>query len=127
MKVLTDLNENVPNLAMVQLRMIGLLRRQGKFTKVEEMYEKLATESPDDDTCSFYAIKYSRYLAKVRPSTVRNEGFTICCPADNLTKKFVVRTQNRLSGMCLVCIKLIPANIQIQCNLRISCHVGDIK
>lgn len=65
MTILQDLDNTVPGLAMVKLRMIGLLRRQGNFPKVEELYEELATSSSDAEICSFYAVKYARYLAKV--------------------------------------------------------------
>ena len=64
-QILEQLAQRVPGLAMVDLRAISLHRRQGNFTTVENLYKK-HLESTNKEVRSFYAIKYARYLTKVR-------------------------------------------------------------
>ena len=65
LEVLEQLENNVPGLSMVHLRLISLHRRQGNFDKVEHLYKQHVQDTQDTSSKSFYAIKYARYLGKV--------------------------------------------------------------
>ena len=59
------LEKNMNGLAMVSLRCISLERRQGNFSRVDELYKDYIGKAESSEVRSFYAIKYARYLAKV--------------------------------------------------------------
>jgi pre-mRNA-processing factor 39 len=55
----------VPDLAIVKLRRINLERRRGDFEKATTIYEEAIEGTTDNAVKSFYAVRYSRFLAKV--------------------------------------------------------------
>ena len=64
--VLNGLDRNMNGLAMARLRCISLERRRGNFSRVDELYKESISKAESTEVKSFYAIKYARYLAKVR-------------------------------------------------------------
>jgi len=50
---------------MVKLRRINLERRRGNFDAVATLYEEAINETSDQELSTFFAIRYSRFLAKV--------------------------------------------------------------
>ena len=56
----------MPGLAMVSLRKISLQRRRGNFTEAGTLYKDYIENAETTEVRSFYAIKYARYLCKVR-------------------------------------------------------------
>lgn len=66
LNILKNLEAYVPGLALVAMRRIGMERRKGNFADLETMYNKYIEEADDNQVKSFFAIKYARFLAKVR-------------------------------------------------------------
>ena len=63
-KILTEIDENVPGLAMITLRKASLERRHANFSSVEDLF-KQQLDTNNKQSRSFYAIKFARYLTKV--------------------------------------------------------------
>jgi len=50
---------------MAAMRHVSIERRRGNSEAVEAQYKKYIEEADSDEVCSFYSIKYARYLTKV--------------------------------------------------------------
>ena len=66
--MLENIENTNPGLTMVKLRRIGLERRTGTLELTQQLYRDAIDSATSSETRSFYAIKYSRYLAKVKSS-----------------------------------------------------------
>ena len=55
----------MPGIVMVKLRRINLERRRGNLDASAALYEEAMNESSDQEKATFFAIRYSRLLAKV--------------------------------------------------------------
>ena len=65
MEILSELEVNLPGLAMVAVRRIGVERRRGNREAAMALFSRLIDEADSAEVRSFYTIKYSRYQAKV--------------------------------------------------------------
>ncbi|GAB1599276.1 pre-mRNA-processing factor 39-like isoform X1 [Argonauta hians] len=64
-KILTNLEKNIPGLAMVALRRISLERRRSNFSAAGALFQQYMDTAATKEIRSFFAIKYSRFLSKV--------------------------------------------------------------
>ena len=64
-EILAELDKAVPGIIMVKLRRINLERRRKHFDVVVTLYEEAMVETSDQELATFFAIRYSRFLAKV--------------------------------------------------------------
>jgi len=64
-EILAELDKGLPGIIMVKLRRINLERRRGNFDAVATLYEEAINETSDQELSTFFAISYSRFLAKV--------------------------------------------------------------
>ncbi|EDO33251.1 predicted protein, partial [Nematostella vectensis] len=64
-EILKDLDNAVPGLVSVKLRRVSLERRANNLEKAAELFEEAVGESSEQETKSFYAVRYARFLAKI--------------------------------------------------------------
>lgn len=64
-EILAELDKAVPGIIMVKLRRINLGRRRKHFDVVVTLYQEAMVETSDQELATFFAIRYSRFLAKV--------------------------------------------------------------
>lgn len=64
-KILSDLEQSVPNLVTVMLERINLERRQKRYTRVTAMYKQHIENSVKPDHLTFFASKLACFLQKV--------------------------------------------------------------
>jgi len=65
LSVISNLEKTIPGLIMATMRHISIERRRGNSDAVDAQYRKYIDDSDTPEVCSFYSIKYARYLAKV--------------------------------------------------------------
>lgn len=65
-EILSRLEKNVPGLVMVAMRRISLERRQGNHAEAERLFQEYLEKTTSNKCRTFFAIKYTRYLQKVR-------------------------------------------------------------
>ncbi|KAK7104119.1 pre-mRNA-processing factor 39-like [Littorina saxatilis] len=70
-EILSRLDKNVPGLVMVAMRRISLERRQGNHEEAEGLFKEYLEKTTSNKCRTFFAIKYTRYLQKVRGDTER--------------------------------------------------------
>ncbi|ELU07632.1 hypothetical protein CAPTEDRAFT_180947 [Capitella teleta] len=63
-EILDNLDAQIPGLAVVALRKIGIERRRGNTDDLEGMYNKYVQDTQDKAVKSFFSIKYARFLTK---------------------------------------------------------------
>ncbi|XP_005102551.2 pre-mRNA-processing factor 39 isoform X2 [Aplysia californica] len=68
-KILMNIENNVPGLAMVCMRRISLERRCGNHEAGEELFKKYIETAVSHKSRTFFCIKYARYLQKVMGET----------------------------------------------------------
>lgn len=64
-KILMNIENNVPGLAMVCMRRISLERRKGNHEAAEELFRAYIQKAVSHKARTFFSIKYARYLQKV--------------------------------------------------------------
>lgn len=67
-RILKELEEAVPGLAMVRLRRVSLERRHGNMDEAEALFRDAITNGGNGTESSFYAVKLARQLVKVQKS-----------------------------------------------------------
>lgn len=67
-RILKDLEEAVPALAMVRLRRVSLERRHGNLEEAEALLRDAMASGKNASETSFYAVKLARQLLKVQRS-----------------------------------------------------------
>ena len=72
LNVISNLEKTIPGLVMATMRHISIERRRGNLDAVDAQYRKYIDDSDSTEVCSFYSIKYARYLAKVSVCVVNN-------------------------------------------------------
>ncbi|XP_059162306.1 pre-mRNA-processing factor 39-like isoform X2 [Physella acuta] len=87
-KILLNIENNVPGLAMVCMRRISLERRNKNNEAAEEMFKTYIEKAVSHKTRTFFSIKYARFLQKVigdsdRARKVLNDALQI----DNTNEK----------------------------------------
>jgi len=65
LSVISNLEKTIPGLIMATMRHISIERRRGNSDAVDAQYRKYIDDTDSAEVCSFYSIKYARYLAKV--------------------------------------------------------------
>ncbi|PVD26290.1 hypothetical protein C0Q70_13961 [Pomacea canaliculata] len=70
-EILSLLDKNVPGLVMVAMRRISLERRQGNHAEAERLFQEYIEKTTSNKSRTFFSIKYTRYLQKVRGDTER--------------------------------------------------------
>ncbi|KAK7483566.1 hypothetical protein BaRGS_00025240 [Batillaria attramentaria] len=68
-EILSRLEKNVPGLVMVAMRRISLERRQGNHDEAERLFQENLEKTTSNKCRTFFAIKFTRYLQKVRGET----------------------------------------------------------
>ena len=63
---MAELDKGVPGIIIVKLKRVNLERRRGNFEVTCTIYEETMNETSDQELATFFAIRYSRFLAKVR-------------------------------------------------------------
>jgi len=69
--ILKALQEVLPSLAMVRLRLVSLERRHGNLEGAEAVLREAMAEAQNASDTSFYAVKLARQLMKVQKSLGR--------------------------------------------------------
>ena len=64
-KILMNIENNVPGLAMVCMRRISLERRNNNHGAAEELFKAYIEKAVSHKARTFFSIKYARYLQKV--------------------------------------------------------------
>lgn len=64
-EILAELDKGVPGIIIVKLKRVNLERRRGNFEVTCTLYEETMNETSDQELATFFAIRYSRFLAKV--------------------------------------------------------------
>ncbi|XP_078351980.1 pre-mRNA-processing factor 39-like isoform X1 [Oculina patagonica] len=64
-EILAELDKGVPGIIMVKLKRINIERRRGNSEGTSALYEEAMNETSDQELATFFAIRYSRFLAKV--------------------------------------------------------------
>ncbi|XP_022800433.1 pre-mRNA-processing factor 39-like isoform X2 [Stylophora pistillata] len=64
-EILAELDKGVPGIIMVKLKRVNLERRRGNFEATCALYEETMNETSEQELATFFAIRYSRFLAKV--------------------------------------------------------------
>ncbi|XP_013092312.2 pre-mRNA-processing factor 39-like isoform X2 [Biomphalaria glabrata] len=70
-KILMNIENNVPGLAMVCMRRISLERRSKNHEAAEDLFQSYLEKAVSNKTKTFFSIKYARYLQKVIGDTER--------------------------------------------------------
>uniref|UniRef100_A0A0B7A9U4 Pre-mRNA-processing factor 39 n=1 Tax=Arion vulgaris TaxID=1028688 RepID=A0A0B7A9U4_9EUPU len=70
-KILMNIENNVPGLAMVCMRRISLERRSKNHEAAEQLFKTYIDKAVSQKTKTFFSIKYARYLQKVMGETDR--------------------------------------------------------
>ncbi|XP_076442224.1 pre-mRNA-processing factor 39-like isoform X2 [Babylonia areolata] len=70
-EILSRLDKNVPGLVMVAMRRISLERREENHEEAERLFKEYLEKTTSNKCRTFFAIKYTRYLQKVRGDTER--------------------------------------------------------
>jgi len=78
LSVISNLEKAIPGLIMAAMRHVSIERRRGNSDAVDVQYKKYIEEADSVDVCSFYSIKYARYLTKVSFVLVNNNNKVIC-------------------------------------------------
>ncbi|CAL1536963.1 unnamed protein product [Lymnaea stagnalis] len=68
-KILLNIENNVPGLAMVCMRRISLERRNKNHEAAEDLFKTYIEKAVSHKTKTFFSIKYARYLQKVSGET----------------------------------------------------------
>ncbi|KAL8583545.1 hypothetical protein ACOMHN_054861 [Nucella lapillus] len=68
-EILSRLDKNVPGLVMVAMRRISLERRQENLEEAERLFKEYLGKTTSNKCRTFFAIKFTRYLQKVRGNT----------------------------------------------------------
>ncbi|XP_059354080.1 pre-mRNA-processing factor 39-like isoform X4 [Carassius carassius] len=67
-RILREMEEAVPGLAMVRMRRVSLERRHGHMEEAEALLRDAITNGKNSSEASFYAVKLARQLLKVQKS-----------------------------------------------------------
>lgn len=67
-RILKEVEEAVPGLAMVRLRRVSLERRHGNMDEAEALLRDAIANGRNGGESSFYAVKLARQLVKVQKS-----------------------------------------------------------
>ncbi|KAH9514534.1 PRP39 pre-mRNA processing factor 39 [Bulinus truncatus] len=70
-KILMNIENNVPGLAMVCMRRISLERRSKNHKAAEDLFQTYIEKAVSHKSKTFFSIKYARYLQKVMGDTER--------------------------------------------------------
>ncbi|XP_018592540.1 pre-mRNA-processing factor 39 [Scleropages formosus] len=71
-RVLKNLEQAMPGLAMVRLRRVGLERRTGRLDQAEELLREAVLQSKETPTLhAFYSIKLARFLLKLSKNSAK--------------------------------------------------------
>ncbi|KAG9346502.1 hypothetical protein JZ751_006813 [Albula glossodonta] len=103
-RVLENLEQSMPGLAMVRLRRAGLERRTGRLDQAETLLREAVQQSKDTPSLhAFYSIKLSRLLLKLSKNAAKAKG------------------------VLLEAIELSPDNSKLHLNLLELEVAGDIR